>query len=97
MVSEEDIKKVLLEWEERRLPKVIERDVKVNLNPTQIITITGVRRAGKTYLLYKIIEKLLKKFKKIFSIIGFSDAERKSSSASPEDRIQFALWTYLIA
>ena len=62
MISREDIKKILVEWEEKELPSIIERDVSINLYPTEIITLTGVRRAGKTFLLYFIIKKLLKKF-----------------------------------
>ena len=64
MISNEDIKKILIEWQERKLPQIIERDLKVNLYPTEIVTLTGVRRAGKTFLLYFIIKELLKRFSK---------------------------------
>ena len=64
MISSEDIKKILIEWQERKLPQIIERDLKVNLYPTEIVTLTGVRRAGKTFLLYFIIKELLKRFSK---------------------------------
>ena len=34
----------------------------MKFDKTEIITLTGVRRAGKTFLLYFIIKRLLKKF-----------------------------------
>jgi len=65
VIQKEDIKKVLLEWKEREFPKIIERDIRINLFPKQIVTFTGVRRAGKTFLLYFIAKKLIEKeFKK---------------------------------
>lgn len=60
MISKKDLKKVVAEWKEREIPKVIERDISINLKPNDIITFTGVRRAGKTFLLFLITKKLLK-------------------------------------
>lgn len=62
----EIIKTILLEWIERELPEVIERDAKLDkyLDTDHVIVVKGFRRVGKTYLLYHLIKKLLKKHTK---------------------------------
>ena len=57
-------KKILIEWEERELPEIIKREIKINYTPNQITTITGIRRSGKTFLLFWIAKGLLEKFTK---------------------------------
>ena len=58
MISREDIKRVIVEWKERSFPEIIEREVPLNLHPKDIITLTGIRRGGKTFLLLWIAERL---------------------------------------
>jgi uncharacterized protein len=57
------LRTLLSEWIERKLPTVIERDVRVEISQPAGINlatvITGFRRVGKTYLLFGTIEKLL--------------------------------------
>lgn len=72
------IKAILQEWRERELPYLIERDVDFSsyLTPSlnKIITITGFRRTGKTYLAFRIIKELLKsKSKEKIWYINFED------------------------
>ncbi len=59
------IRTLLYEWKERRLPPVIWRKASIagylNLKPGKIIVITGFRRVGKTYLVFKTVEDLLSK------------------------------------
>jgi len=64
MISKEDIKKVLVEWETREFPEIKERDIKINLSPTEIVSLTGVRRSGKTFLLLWIAKNLLQNYSK---------------------------------
>ncbi|MCK4429112.1 MAG: ATP-binding protein [Candidatus Aenigmarchaeota archaeon] len=57
------LKKVLVEWEKRGTPKdIIERDITLKkylpAKPRKIITISGFRRTGKTYLFYSLLNKL---------------------------------------
>lgn len=58
------IKTILYEWREHKLPKIIRRETDLtkylNLKTPKIITITGFRRVGKTYLIFDLIEELLK-------------------------------------
>ena len=54
----EEFRYIIMEWLARKLPETVERDVKINLNADKVIAIAGVRRAGKTYLLFDTIKKL---------------------------------------
>ncbi|MFC1567101.1 ATP-binding protein, partial [bacterium] len=59
METKEKIKKILFEWKESDLPIIYERDFDLSLLETsEIITLMGPRRAGKTYLCYQMIKKL---------------------------------------
>lgn len=75
---EDIIRTILYEWKERKLPGVIPREIDlssyVNLKPKKIIAITGFRRVGKTYLLFHLINELLKTIPKEEIIyINFED------------------------
>jgi predicted AAA+ superfamily ATPase len=70
------IKTILLEWQERVLPEVKEREIKLDkyLNTGHVIVVKGFRRVGKTFLLYHLIDRLLKKHtKKEVIHINFED------------------------
>lgn len=57
------LRTLLYEWKERKLPAVLKRDTRVDLSAQlgtrNAVVITGFRRAGKTYLVFEAIEKLL--------------------------------------
>ena len=55
---------IILDFQERKLPELIEREILIPTNLNKTITITGVRRAGKTFLMFQIIKKLLNKIEK---------------------------------
>ncbi len=72
------IKELLNEWKQRRLPSFIER--RYDLQPytegklNKVIAVSGFRRVGKTFLLYDLANKLIKKYKKEEVIyINFED------------------------
>lgn len=74
----ETIKTILYNWIEKKLPEIIPRDISLEpyttTTPRKIIVITGFRRVGKTYLLFNLIEKLLKsKTKGELVYINFDD------------------------
>jgi len=64
MISKTDLEKVLLEWKEFKLPEIRERELKLDLNPEQIISLTGIRRSGKTFILLDTAKKLLRRYKR---------------------------------
>ncbi|GAB6282678.1 MAG: ATP-binding protein [Ignavibacterium sp.] len=54
----EIIKRIIVDFIERKLPDVKEREIEIPINSGKIISIVGARRTGKTFLLYWIIQKL---------------------------------------
>jgi len=58
-----DFRVVISEWLSTELPSIIEREVKIPLKPSLIPTIIGPRRAGKTYLMFHTIKRLLEEEK----------------------------------
>jgi len=57
-MREEDFRVVLSEWRVRELPELVERELKIPLEPTTIITIIGPRQAGKTFRVFQLIREL---------------------------------------
>ncbi len=49
------------EFQEREIPDLIKRELKIPYHLRKIFVIYGLRRAGKTYYLYSLIKELLKK------------------------------------
>jgi len=57
--TKEKLKVLLTRWFEFKPPKLIHREFNYSLlNSSSILSIVGVRRCGKTFLLYQIMEKL---------------------------------------
>ena len=61
MVTVEDFKYVLTLWESHKIPDLIEREIKIDLEPNKIIAIAGSRRSGKTYLMFQCMNDLLQR------------------------------------
>ena len=60
MVTVEDFKYVLTLWESHKIPDLIEREIKIDLEPNKIIAIAGSRRSGKTYVMFQCMNDLLR-------------------------------------
>jgi len=58
-LSVEDFRSVVAEWVTSGIPSVKKREFDLPLEPTSIISVIGPRRAGKTYLLYHTLSRLL--------------------------------------
>ena len=58
------IKTILTEWQGKNIPKIIPREINIqeylNMKINKIIVLNGFRRVGKTYILYGLINELLK-------------------------------------
>ena len=61
MVTVEDFKYVLTLWESHKIPDLIEREIKIDLEPDKIIAIAGSRRSGKTYVMFQCMNDLLQR------------------------------------
>ena len=60
-MREKDIfKELIVEFQERKLPEFVKRDIRIPINTGKIISVIGVRRSGKTFVLFQTINELLK-------------------------------------
>ncbi len=75
MEMKEILKILIREFHTGRIPKPLKRETALPLESGKIITVTGPRRAGKTYLLFQHILELIKKETPIENIlyINFED------------------------
>ena len=60
MIQPEHLKRYLAEFEIKKLPDTLKRDIDVDLSLNKVIILAGIRRSGKTYELYNIMKYLLK-------------------------------------
>jgi len=56
-----DHKKIVQQWREFEIPETLHRDVNISFDPNFMITISGPRRAGKTYLCFQMMRELFAK------------------------------------
>ena len=59
MKVKEILKELIVEFHSRKLPKIIDRNAEIPLNTNKIISIIGVRRSGKTFILFQTIKRLV--------------------------------------
>jgi uncharacterized protein len=57
-MREEALKYVLTENTARKFPATVPRALELPLNTTKITTLVGIRRSGKTYILYDTMRRL---------------------------------------
>ena len=57
-MNKNELKRLIVEFHEYKLPDSIERDIEIDMSTDKVITLVGPRRAGKTYLLYNLIKRL---------------------------------------
>ncbi|WP_321429004.1 ATP-binding protein [uncultured Methanolobus sp.] len=53
------LKNAIIDWHERDLPSLQRRGYKLDLNTPHVNDIVGVRRCGKTFYMYQLIQELL--------------------------------------
>jgi predicted AAA+ superfamily ATPase len=54
----EVFKKIITDFHERQIQSMVPRDIHIPLDSEKIVTLIGVRRSGKTSIIYNLIEKL---------------------------------------
>ena len=80
-----DYKQIITFWKEFDIPEALERELKVDVNTDFIITITGPRRAGKTYFCFQLINQLLEKGISKDNILYINFEDNKLLGAESED------------
>jgi predicted AAA+ superfamily ATPase len=58
MTGKNQLKTIITDSQERVLPKLWKRTLQVPINSGKIITLSGVRRSGKTYHLFKLMNQI---------------------------------------
>ena len=79
-----EYEKVIIRWKEFEIPKVLPRSYDLKLNHDFITTITGPRRAGKTYFCFKKIISLFEEgiSKENILYINFEDEKLLNADAN---------------
>jgi predicted AAA+ superfamily ATPase len=54
----ETFKKLIVNFQERTFGRIVPRDCEIPTNTKKIVSLIGMRRSGKTYILFSLIEKL---------------------------------------
>jgi len=57
----EILRKIIVDFQNRELPKLIKRGLRVPFIKDMSISITGARRSGKTYRTYQLVQELIQK------------------------------------
>ena len=55
------LKSIILEFQQRELPQLFRRNLTINSEIPVIISLIGARRSGKTYMLYQVMNELIRK------------------------------------
>jgi len=90
---EDKIRSFIAEWLTSQLPRIIERDISLPLDKDYIITITGGRRSGKTFLLFQTISQIINKglaSRDEILYLDFEDYRLKGLSAEDLDKVLIA-------
>ncbi len=66
------IKNLITDFREKGIPSVKPRLLEIPVNSKKIIALTGVRRSGKTFQLYNVINRLIKQKTRPASILYFN-------------------------
>ena len=58
-MNKETIKFILSDFHEKSLPEAFNRSLELPLDVDKIVTLIGIRRSGKTYLMYRTMQRLI--------------------------------------
>lgn len=54
----EIIKTIIKDFHKRGIPELVKRNIELPINSGKIVSVIGVRRSGKTYLMYQTMQKI---------------------------------------
>ncbi len=79
------LEEVITEFHKIGLPELKEREIELPLDVNKAITVTGLRRTGKTYLLYQTIQKLLDRGREMREMFYINFEDERLEGMSSED------------
>jgi len=80
-----DYKSIIMQWKEFTIPEVLPRQIDVNISTDFITTLTGPRRAGKTYFCFQLMKTLLEKGMLKDNLLYINFEDNKLINAQAED------------
>lgn len=86
----DELEEVITEFHKLGLPEVKKRELSLPTNVNKAVTVIGLRRAGKTYLLYQAIQELLQNSDlelKNFFYVNFEDNRLEGMSSRDLSKI----------
>ncbi len=88
---QEKFRQIVTEWKVFELPDMVKRDIQIDLDGNSIVAIVGVRRAGKTYLMFNTIKSLIEKVgKENILYVDFEDVKLKGGRVDLLDELLVA-------
>src|SRR3989344_9317270 len=78
-------KEIIANWKEFKIPALFSRNHNIDLESDFIITISGPRRAGKTFVCFQIIEEVIKKGTPRENILYINFEDNKLIGADSDD------------
>lgn len=73
-VKKDIFKRLIVDFQEREISGVVDRRIVIPIDSGKIVSLVGVRRSGKTYALYSLINRLRKKLdRRNIVYINFED------------------------
>lgn len=88
-----DYREIITNWKEFKIPLLYSRNHNIDLESDFIITISGPRRAGKTFICFQIIEEIMKKGIPKENILYINFEDNKLIGANSND-LEKLLETY---
>ena len=80
-----DYKQIITNWKEFEIPNLLPRMTDVNIDADFITTITGPRRAGKTYFCFQLVKKLAEQGTQRENILYINFEDNRLIGASADD------------
>ncbi len=61
MINRDILIRLIRDFQEKKLPEILKRDISIDINTRlkRVITLVGPRRSGKSFLMFQLIEELL--------------------------------------
>ena len=84
MNSKDLLKTIIIDSQQKALPEVWLRTLKIPVGSGKVITLTGVRRSGKTFHLYHLMNRLKSNGVSNEKLIYFNFADERLNFSAPE-------------